>query len=70
MQTIEAKNLVVRPFELKTYRTPEEIFTTAYEASTYSGNTIVWNVRSPSSSALLSSVVYVRVRCAVTVPAR
>ena len=60
MQTIEAKNLVTRPFSLNTYRTAEEIFTTSYDAQTVSGNTVVFNVRSPSSNALMSSVVYVR----------
>ena len=63
MQTLEAQNLVARPFSLQTYRTADEIFTTAYGSSTCSGNTVSFNVRAPSSSCLMSSVVYVRFRC-------
>ena len=68
MQTLEANNLVTRPFSLQTFRTPSEIFTTAYEHSTVSGNTVTFNVRAPSSSTLMSSVVYVRFRVKVSSP--
>ncbi len=66
MQTLEAQNLVTREFSLQTFRTADEIFTTAYEHSTVSGNTVTFNVRAPSSSTLMSSVVYLRFRCKVT----
>ena len=61
-ETLEADNLVTRPFAMTTFRTPDEVFTTSYKASTVSGNTIAFNVRSPSNSALFSSVVYLRLR--------
>ena len=69
MQTLEAQNLVARPFSLQTFRTADEIFTTAYGHSTCSGNTVSFNVRAPSSSCLMSSVVYVRFRCKLTADA-
>jgi hypothetical protein len=68
-ETLEADNLVTRPFAMTTFRTPDEVFTTSYKASTISGNTIAFNVRSPSNSALMSSVVYLRLRVKLSVPA-
>jgi hypothetical protein len=65
-ETLEADNLVTRAFSMTTFRTPDEVFTTAYKASTVSGNTIAFNVRSPSNSALMSSVAYLRLRVRVT----
>ncbi len=44
MQTVEAKNLVTKPFSLTTFRTPDEIFTTSFEHTTVSGNTVSFNV--------------------------
>jgi hypothetical protein len=61
-ETLESDNLVTRAFKMTTYRTPDEVFTTSYKASTISGNTIAFNVRSPSNSALMSSIVYLRLR--------
>jgi hypothetical protein len=68
MQTLEANNLVTRPFKGYTFRTPDEIYTTSYDASTVSGNTVAWRVRSPSNSALMSSIVYMRFRVKLTIP--
>jgi hypothetical protein len=65
-ETLEADNLVTRPFAMTTFRTPDEVFTTSYKSSTISGNTIAFNVRSPSNSALMSSVVYLRLRVKMT----
>jgi hypothetical protein len=65
-ETLESDNLVTKPFNLTTFRTPDEVFTTSYKASTISGNTIAFNVRSPSNSALMSSVVYLRLRVKLT----
>ncbi len=70
MQTLEAKNLTTRPFSLQTFRTADEIRTAAYGHSTCSGNTVSFNVRAPSSSALMSAVVYVRFRCKLTANAQ
>ena len=65
-ETLESDNLVTKAFALQTFRTPDEVFTTAYNASTISGNTIAFNVRSPSNSALMSSVVYLRLRVKIS----
>jgi hypothetical protein len=65
-ETLEADNLVTKTFAMTTFRTPDEVFTTSYKASTISGNTIAFNVRSPSNSALMSSVVYLRLRVKLT----
>ena len=69
MQVIEAGNLVTRPFALQTFRTADEIFTSSYEHSTISGNTVSFSVRAPSSSTLMSSCVYVRFRVRVDMEA-
>jgi hypothetical protein len=65
-ETIEADNLITRAFKMTTYRTADEVFTSSFKASTISGNTIAFNIRSPSNSALMSAVVYLRLRVKMT----